>query len=168
MTCYHLSTVVKCIYLCHLFIFSELLVNPKRSSHREVTSHRWTKGNTLSFEFSSNSGHPKTLSLTLSAVSRDMDARDDTYNVGEDDMGCAFFDLTPVWNQIHKTSNQTSITSNAQVFLFEDQNELFDQHGVAESRSNDKEVRVSLCTVLNFSISLNAFCPFCLGRLNFK
>lgn len=134
-----LISVHFCFLLSHnVIIISELFINPKRSSQREVISHRWTKGNTLSFETSSNSGHPKTLSLKISTTSRNVDTRDDIS--GEEDMGCAFVDLTPLWNQTNQTSNQS--TTSSRVFLFDERGELFDQHGLPERPIHDDEVRL--------------------------
>ena len=127
-----------------IFFFSELYINPKRPIEREVTSHRWTKSNILTFETSSNSGYPKALSLKLSTVSRNIDTRDDI-NMFDDDMGCAFVDLTPIWKKVNASSNNPSVNCSTEVFLFNESEELFDQHGTNE-RSSD-EVKVSVYTV---------------------
>ena len=105
-------------------------------------SHRWTKNNTLSFESSSNFGLPKTLSLKISTVSRNVDSRDDV-NVTNDDMGCAFIDLTTIWKQIKQKSSDSPINASARVFLFDECGDLFDQHGEAEMHINEEEVRNS-------------------------
>jgi hypothetical protein len=107
-------------------------------------SHRWTKGNILTFESSSNS-HPKTLSLKIS-TSRNVDTRDDI-NIIDDDMGCAFVDLTPAWEHVNRSLTHYSISTNARVFLFDESEEfqMFDQHGRIAMESSDKEeVRVLL------------------------
>jgi len=122
---------------------SELYVNPTRSSKRGVISHRWTKNNTLIFESSSNSGPPKTLSLKISTVSRNVDSRDDV-NVTNDDMGCAFIDLTTIWKQINQTSNDSLIDASARVFLFDECEDLFDQHGEAEKNMDGEEVEIQI------------------------
>ena len=127
------------LILCFSFC-SELYINPQKPSRREVISHRWTKGNTLTFETSSNSGHPKALSLKISTVSH-VDTRGDM-NISDYDMGCAFVDLSPIWRQISQTSHHSSATSSSRVFLFDVAAELFDQHGVYEQHINENGVRL--------------------------
>lgn len=119
---------------------SELYISPKRPNQREAISHRWTKSNILVFESSSNSGHPKTLTLKISTVSRHVDSRDDV-NMSDDDLGCAFVDLSPIWKQTSQTTTESSFSSSARIFLFDETEELFDQHGVAERHTDEREVR---------------------------
>ena len=72
-----------------------------------------------------------------------MDSRDDV-NVTNDDMGCAFIDLTTIWKQINQTSNDSLIDASARVFLFDECEDLFDQHGEAEKNMDGEEVRNSV------------------------
>jgi hypothetical protein len=69
-----------------------------------------------------------------------VDSRDDV-NMSDDDLGCAFVDLSTVWKQTSQTTTESSFSSSARVFLFDKTEELFDQHGIAERNTSEREVR---------------------------
>jgi hypothetical protein len=62
-------------------------------------------------------------------------------NMSDDDLGCAFLDLSPIWKQTSQTATESSFSSSARIFLFDETEELFDQHGIAERHTNEGEVR---------------------------
>lgn len=133
---------------------SELYISPKRPSQREVVSHRWTKGNTLIFESSSNWGFPKTLSMKISTISRNVDSRDDNIVLDDkgslthqSDIGCSFIDLCSIWTQLNYGGLASSVGSSARVYLFENARE-FDQHGDAEENDTAEAVRLyNFCSI---------------------
>ncbi|KAL3780653.1 hypothetical protein HJC23_000123 [Cyclotella cryptica] len=132
---------------------SELYISPTRPSQREVVSHRWTKGNTLIFESSSNWGFPKTVSMKIYTISRSVDSRDDNVSLDDkgslsqqSDMGCGFIDLCSIWTQLNEGRLASSVSLNARVYLFETAEE-FDQHGDAEENDMAEETVEIQCRV---------------------
>ena len=125
-----------------LYFTSMVTSSPARTSDGKWKSEdslfsRWKTNNTLVFETSSNWGHPKTLSLKVSTISKcsnfpDVDAHD------QYELGYGFVDLCPIW----KRSDGAAFEARTKVSLF-DSVEEFDQHGeTIEASSSSEEVRL--------------------------
>ena len=95
---------------------------------------RWTENNSLVFESRSNWGHPKTLSLKVSTLSKCTNFPDEeAHDIS--DVGCGFVDLCPFWKQMN---NGLAVEGRTKINLF-DLAEEFDQHGEAVDLSAPSE-----------------------------
>ena len=77
--------------------------------------------NTLVFDTRSNWGHPKTLALKVSTLSKGTDS-DELHDPS--DLGCGFVDLCPLWSM----TQCANVESKTKIYFF-DSAEEFDQHG---------------------------------------
>ncbi len=85
------------------------------------------------FDTRSNWGHPKTLALKVSSVTRRADKPIDD-SLEPSDLGCGFVDLSPMWNM----KRCANVESKTKIYLF-DSAEEFDQHGEAVEGSAQGE-----------------------------
>ena len=86
----------------------------------------------LVFETKSNWGYPKTLSLKVSSSSgpEPTTLADDK---NQNDVGCAFVDLSPIYRRVHEVYEGAYINVKSRIYTF-DSAEEFDQHGEVEYR----------------------------------
>ena len=83
---------------------------------------------TLVFENKSNWGYPKTLSLKVSRLSGHPELTTISDDKNQNDLGCGFVDLCPVWKQTQARGQGLCINAKARIYMF-DSAEEFDQHG---------------------------------------
>ena len=110
-----------------------------------VIQESTSSNNTLIFETKSNWGYPKTLSLKVASLSGHPELTTISDDKNQNDVGCSFVDLSPVWKQSHGTSDGSCIDAKAKVYTF-DSFEEFDQHGEVDHetrRSVELQLRVS-------------------------
>jgi hypothetical protein len=84
--------------------------------------------NTLIFETKSNWGYPKTLSLKVSSLSVHHELTIISDDKNQNDLGCGFVDLCPVWQRVNEGRKSSYITAKTRIYTF-DSAEEFDQHG---------------------------------------
>ena len=98
------------------------------------------------FKTSSNGGHPKTLSLRVSSLSKSTEGHDEEPHE-QLEVGCGFADLCPIWQQMNQGGgNSSAIELRTKIHMF-DSAEEFDQHGQAVESSAD-EVRTLLWLIV--------------------
>jgi phosphatidylinositol 3-kinase len=86
----------------------------------------------LVFETKSNWGNPKTLSLKVSSSSGpELTPLADDKN--QNDVGCAFVDLSPIYRRVHEGYEGAYINAKSRIYTY-DSAEEFDQHGEVEYR----------------------------------
>ena len=101
--------------------------------------------NTLIFETKSNWGFPKTLSVKVSNSPSRPELTTISDNKNQNDLGCGFVDLCPVWEEAHARGDVVCINADVHVYAF-DSAASFDQHGEGnhERRSSaNLQLRVS-------------------------
>mmetsp|Transcript_34262 Transcript_34262/g.70148 ORF Transcript_34262/g.70148 Transcript_34262/m.70148 type:complete len:1741 (-) Transcript_34262:116-5338(-) len=110
-----------------------------------VIQESTSSNNTLIFETKSNWGYPKTLSLKVASLSGHPELTTISDDKNQNDVGCSFVDLSPVWKQTHGKSEGSCIDAKAKIYTF-DSFEEFDQHGEVDHetrRSVELQLRVS-------------------------
>ena len=98
--------------------------------------------NTLLFETRSSWGFPKTLSLKVCSISKPKHSDGFDEESRSSDVGCAFVDLCPIWEQQIQGS-VVPVESKTKVYLF-DSAEEFDQHGQANDLSSRRNEAIEL------------------------
>jgi hypothetical protein len=144
----HLDTVF-------VHIITILNSYPPRTSHNSLSGFM-SGGITLVFDTRSSWGHPKTLALKVSRLSKCSGGPVEESN-DLSDLGCGFVDLCPMWNM--KCCENVELKTKIYHF---DSAEEFDQHGeTADKSAQGDEVRYvasSLFFAFCFALSVaNAY-----------
>lgn len=116
-----------------------------------------SESNILVFDTRSNWGHPKTLAIKVSTLSKGADSFGGELH-GPSDLGCGFVDLCPLWSM----TQCANVESKTKIYLF-DAAEEFDQHGTNVEEEPSEQNRYEGIE-LHYRISVEVMSPKCQPR----